>query len=105
MVALGAGWHVDTIDLYASRSRSEFARRAEKLLGRAVDEIESDLLAVLVEAEKMAADDVEKPVEASAPAITEDERAEALVLLNGLDAPVGPVEEMTEESIAGRYSS
>jgi hypothetical protein len=29
---------------------------------------------------------------------------EALDLLKSLDAPVGPVETMIEESIAGRYS-
>ncbi|HEV7671447.1 MAG TPA: hypothetical protein VGS22_23250 [Thermoanaerobaculia bacterium] len=29
---------------------------------------------------------------------------EALELLKGLDAPVGPVDKMIEESIAGRYS-
>ena len=29
---------------------------------------------------------------------------EALDLLKSLDAPVGPVEAMTEESLAGRYS-
>jgi DNA primase len=77
----GAAFHVDTIDLYSSRSRSEFARRGEKLLGRTLDEIEGDLLALLVEAEKVAAHDAEKPVEASALEISDGERAEALALL------------------------
>jgi DNA primase len=81
----GAAVHVDTIDLYAARSRSEFARRAAKALGSALDAIESDLLAVLALAEKVAIDDTEKPVEASAPEITESDRAEALVLLKRPD--------------------
>jgi DNA primase len=81
----GSVFHVDTIDLYSSRSRSEFARRAEKILGRTTGEIESDLLALLVDAEKVSVGDAEKPVEASAPPITEAERAEALALLKRPD--------------------
>ena len=77
----GALFHVDTLDLYSSRSRTEYARRASKLLGAEVEAVEQDLLAVLVEAEKAAASDVETPVEASTHEITEGERAEALTLL------------------------
>jgi DNA primase len=81
----GAAFHVDTIDLYSSRSRAEFARRAEKPLTRTPDEIESDLLALLVEAEKISKPQAEKPVEASAPEISESERADALALLKRRD--------------------
>jgi 5S rRNA maturation endonuclease (ribonuclease M5) len=80
-----APFHVDTIDLYSSRIRNEFARRAEKILLRTLEEIESDLLALLVIAEKVAAEDVETPVEASTPTMTEAERAEALALLKRRD--------------------
>jgi len=80
-----APFHVDTIDLYSSRTRSEFARRAEKVVLRTLDEIESDLLALLVGAEKVAAEDVETPVEASTPTMTEAERAEALAFLKRRD--------------------
>jgi len=80
----GNAIHVDTIDLYSSRSRTEFARRGEKALGRTLDEIEGDLLALLVQAEPLA-DDAETPVEASAPVITEAERADALTLLKRRD--------------------
>ena len=48
----GEAFHVDTIDLYASRSRAEFARRAGKTLGVEADAVEAALLALLVEAEK-----------------------------------------------------
>jgi 5S rRNA maturation endonuclease (ribonuclease M5) len=84
-VGPGAPFHVDTIDLYSSRSRSEFARRAEKVLSRTPDEIESDLLALVVIAEKAAKEDVETPVEASTPAMTDGERAEALAFLKRRD--------------------
>jgi hypothetical protein len=82
---VGAPFHVDTIDLYSSRSRAEFARRAEKVLSRTPDEIESDLLAVLVLAESAAQEDVETPVEASTPAMTETERACAFAFLKRRD--------------------
>jgi hypothetical protein len=77
----GEAFHVDTIDLYSARSRSEYARRASKVLGIELEHAEADLLAVLVETEKVATDDAEKPAEAAAPAITESERTEALALL------------------------
>ena len=50
----GEAFHVDTIDLYASRSRSEYARRAAKVLGVEADAIEAALLALVVEGEKAA---------------------------------------------------
>jgi 5S rRNA maturation endonuclease (ribonuclease M5) len=83
--ARGAAFHVDTIDLYSSRSRTEFARRAGKVLATETEAVEQDLLAVLVEAEKIATSDVETPMEASAPEISESERAEALALLRRPD--------------------
>ena len=45
-------FHVDTLDLYSSRSRNEFGRRVSKALGMEEDTVEADLLALLVEAEK-----------------------------------------------------
>jgi 5S rRNA maturation endonuclease (ribonuclease M5) len=81
----GAAFHVDTLDLYSSRSRSEFARRASRALGAELEAIESDLLAVLVLAEKTVPSE-EKPVEvSSAPVVTESERACALALLRRPD--------------------
>ena len=47
-------FHVDTIDLYASRSRAEFAKRAGKALGVRRRRDRAALLALLVEAEKVA---------------------------------------------------
>jgi hypothetical protein len=76
---------VDSLDLYSSRSRSEFARRAGKALGAEMEAIESDLLAALLLAEK-ALPSEETPMEvSSAPVMTESERAEALALLRRTD--------------------
>jgi hypothetical protein len=83
----GETFHVDTIDLYASRSRTEFARRASKMLTVSPEAVETALLLLLVEAEKQAeveqsADKTES--EALAP-MTESERAEALAFLRRAD--------------------
>jgi uncharacterized membrane protein len=83
----GSAFHVDTLDLYASRSRAEFAKRAAKTLGSDVDTIEKHLLVLLVEAEKMAPDDgagVSTETEGPPP-MTEEERTEALTFLRRPD--------------------
>jgi DNA primase catalytic core len=85
-VTSGEAFHVDTLDLYASRSRTEFARRASKALAVETSVVEADLLALLVEAEKAA----ERDASADAPAaaaltMTDGERAEALALLRRPD--------------------
>src|SRR6266545_3558120 len=79
----GAAFHIDTLDLYVSRSRTEFARRASKLLTIDVDAIEADLLAILVEAEKASSAAGTEPAAETQqpPPMTESERAEALALL------------------------
>ena len=82
-VTRGEAFHVDTLDLYASRSRAEFARRVSKAFGIDVAAIEASLLALVAEAEKVAED--EKETEAAAPALSESEREEALALLQRKD--------------------
>jgi DNA primase catalytic core len=74
-------FHVDTIDLYASRSRAEFARRAAKVFSVEAAAVEAALLALLVEAEK--AQGEEKPAETppGPPPMSEAERAEAMGFL------------------------
>ena len=80
----GEAFHVDTIDLYASRSRAEFAKRASRVLAVSNEAIEAALLSLLVEAEKTA--ETQQHDEAS-PALTmsESERAEALSFLRRRD--------------------
>jgi DNA primase len=86
-VTRGAAFHVDTLDLYASRSRAEFTKRVAKTLGVEADGIERDLLALLVEAEQ-ATPDAETPTidpSNAPPAMTDAERAEALAFLQRRD--------------------
>jgi DNA primase len=44
----GEAFHVDTIDLYASRSRTEYAKRAAKALGVQAESVDAALLALVV---------------------------------------------------------
>jgi hypothetical protein len=83
-VERGNAFHVDTLDLYASRSRTEFTKRVAKALTVEADAVERDLLALLVEAEKTTA--VEEAEASSSPSPTSDaERAEALAFLKRRD--------------------
>ena len=83
-VTRGDVFHVDTLDLYASRSRAEFARRVEKTFGVEAQAVETALLALVVVAEK-AADQEEVEDEAAVQPLTESERAEALAFLKRPD--------------------
>jgi DNA primase catalytic core len=83
-VTRGEALHVDTLDLYASRSRAEFARRVSKAFGVDTDEVESALLALVVEAEKAAEKETEDKT-TSPPAMTAPEREEALAFLRRHD--------------------
>jgi len=77
----GEALHVDTIDLYASRARTEFAKRASTALSVEAQAVEAALLALLVEAEQQA--EAEKTQGEATPAATmsESDRAEALAFL------------------------
>jgi hypothetical protein len=82
--AKGESFHVDTIDLYASRSRSEFAKRASKTLRVEAEAVEAALLVLCVEAEKTVEE--AKPEGETQPApMNEAERAEALAFLRRED--------------------
>jgi hypothetical protein len=83
----GSAFHVDTLDLYASRSRSEFTKRVAKALTADAEAVERDLLAILVEAERTAKGDDKPNAESgiSPPPISESDRIEALAFLRRPD--------------------
>jgi DNA primase catalytic core len=83
-VTRGDLFHVDTLDLYASRSRSEFAKRVSKVFTVEAGAVETALLALVVEAEKKADRDLDEAT-AQPAAMTDTERAEALALLRRPD--------------------
>jgi len=84
-VERGTAFHVDTLDLYASRSRSEFEKRAAKVLGIEAGAVEEALLALLVEAEKAAEEGESNAETPTRPTPTDAEREEALALLTRAD--------------------
>jgi DNA primase catalytic core len=81
----GAAIHVDTVDLYASRSRSEFEKRASKALNVETQSVASALLALLVEAERSEEAQPELATSPATPTMSEAEREEALALLRRVD--------------------
>jgi hypothetical protein len=83
-VTRGELFHVDTLDLYQSRSRSEFAKRVSKVFSVESGAVETALLALVVEAEKKADRELDQ-VQAQPAAMTDTERAEALALLKRPD--------------------
>jgi DNA primase len=74
---------MDTVDLYAARSRKEYARRAEARLGfQGPDIIEEELLAVIAHLESLREEKQKENQERPAvPVMTEAEKAEALAFL------------------------
>jgi len=74
-------FHVDTIDLYSSRSRAEYARRAAKALTADATAVEADLLTLLVAAEKGEAEKKAEGETSPAPVMTDQDRAEAMGFL------------------------
>jgi len=84
-VTRGDLFHVDTLDLYASRSRTEFARRVSKAFTVEAASVEAALLALLVEAEKAAEAQEEGGGVPSATSMSESEREEALAFLRRTD--------------------
>jgi 5S rRNA maturation endonuclease (ribonuclease M5) len=83
-VTRGDLFHVDTLDLYASRSRSEFAKRVSKVFSVEASLVESALLSLVVEAEKKADQELDQ-VAAQPASMTDAERVEALALLKRAD--------------------
>jgi hypothetical protein len=84
-VSRGGLFHVDTLDLYQSRSRAEFARRVSKAFGVAAEAIEPALLAMLVECERAAEHEDADEAKPAGAAMSESERAEALAFLRRAD--------------------
>ena len=84
-VTRGDLFHVDTLDLYASRSRTEFARRVSKAFTVEAASVEAALLALVVEAEKAAGAQEEGGGAPSVASMSESEREEALAFLRRTD--------------------
>jgi DNA primase len=83
-----AGYFVDTLDLFAARSRHAFVRAASVELGLSEDALKRDLGAVLLKLEALQDELVSqasKPAAAAAPILSADQEAQALELLRAPD--------------------
>lgn len=83
-VSRGDSFHVDSIDLYASRARSEFAKKVEKILSAEAAQVESALLSLIVECERVSEADAGDVVATPEP-MSDAERREALAFLKRPD--------------------
>jgi len=79
----GAGFHVDTLDLYAARQRAVFTKQAAEELGVKEDVVKRDLGRVLLKLEELQDEAIRKALEPTRPEVTltEAERDAALALL------------------------
>jgi len=84
-VTRGDLFHVDSIDLYASRARSEFAKKVEKVLSAEAAQVEAALLALIVECERLGEADAGDVVSPQPEPMSEAERREALAFLKRPD--------------------
>ncbi len=84
-VTRGDAFHVDSIDLYASRARSEFAKKVEKVLSAEAAQVEAALLSLIVECERVSETDAGDVVAAQPEPMTEAERREAIAFLKRPD--------------------
>lgn len=84
-VEAAAGLHVDTLDLYASRSRAAFARAVSPVLGVPETAIETDLGLMIRKLEAIRAQRRREDEPKDGHALTPDEEAEALEFLKSPD--------------------
>ncbi len=101
----GARFHVDTLDLYSSRSRTEFARRAAKALEVDEESIENDLLKLLVEAEKASVEESSESEASKRPVLTESDRREARAFLEARDFLVQVVKDIDALGYVGEETN
>jgi hypothetical protein len=80
---LGAGFHVDTLDLYSARQRALFIRQAAEDLALTEDVIKKDIGTVLLKLEELQDEQIRQTLAPHEHTVTlsDDERAAALDLL------------------------
>jgi DNA primase len=96
------GYHLDTLDLYAARSRAAFVRCAAVELGLAEDSVKRELGAVLLELEALQDRLLEQSSEQpKAHILSADEEAEALALLRDPELPQRIVADLHALGVVG----
>jgi len=97
----GAAFHLDTLDLYAGRSRSSFTRSAAPLFGVSEAAIEGDLCLMIRKLEAIRAMRKRQADEEAGYAMTADEEAEALDYLKKPDVLARVVKDLETMGYVG----
>jgi DNA primase catalytic core len=99
------GYHMDTLDLYAARSRAAFVRQAGVELGLGEDGVKRELGAVLLKLETMQdallTQGRDAKPQASAPILSADDEAQALELLKAPNLMSRIVEDLHTLGVVG----
>jgi hypothetical protein len=101
LVSRGDAFHVDTLDLYAARSRGAFLKQAAAELAYPEETLKRDLGAVLLKLEALQAEKASQVPAAPALTMTAEEKAEALALLRDPDLTGRIVADLTVCGIVG----
>jgi DNA primase len=100
-----AGYHMDTLDLYAARSRAAFVRQAAIELGLGEDSVKRELGAVLLKLEALQDELTMHSREAratqTAPVLSADDEAQALELLRAPDLMRRVVDDLHALGVVG----
>ncbi|HLP99423.1 MAG TPA: CHC2 zinc finger domain-containing protein [Sideroxyarcus sp.] len=99
------GYHMDTLDLYAARSRAAFVRQASIELGLGEDGVKRELGAVLLKLEALQdalmTHSREARTTASAPVLSADDEAQALELLRAANLMQRVVDDLHALGVVG----
>ena len=100
----GDGFHVDALDLYAARQRAAYIKQAALELGLEEKVVQKDLGALLLKLEALQHEQIEaalRPQEKAAVPMSEEERREALELLQHPHLLARIVADVTELGVIG----
>ncbi|MBI5243005.1 MAG: hypothetical protein HY922_04875 [Elusimicrobia bacterium] len=98
-------FHLDTLDLYAGRSRASFARAAAPLFGVSESAVDGDLCLMIRKLEAIRAARKAELQSSTGYAMTPDEEAEALELLKGPDLLARVVKDLEAMGYVGEEPS
>lgn len=100
----GGGYFVDTLDLYAARSRASFVRQAAIELGLGEEIVKRELGAVLLRLEGLQDElmvQARKPASPAAPILSAEEEEQALALLRAPDLMQRIVQDLHQLGVVG----
>ena len=104
LVSQGNEYHMDTIDIYAAKSRNAYIKQSSIELGLSENVIKKDLGQILVKLEELQEQQIKarlSPEEQTTPTLSETETTEALELLKSPDLLNRITDDLTASGIVG----